>query len=842
MTIVGWGIETLATNGAFSVQPVAPLAFTGPTSAVQDPATGNIFVVEPSLHRIRKVTPAGVVTTLTSAFTNDTTSMRWCYFADDKLWVTDQGGGAAGAGFLYSVDPVTGAKTTVCSGLTQPQGVIVTADGATAWVACLADYWFGILGSDLNSIDVGSGVATSHFQYPRGGFSSFLTDPMGVSFAPGTEQFVYVLYITRTESIDRYDSISDAWATISLNPSFLNAAGLAPLPVGTDPDHIYMVHTTDPGTDCNNIINHPTIQSVNFLSDVFTQICGSAFIPPLCQDGWIDSGAIPIPAPAQSLASYSDPGGSALDGPIGISLTTRYSVDGALLIADTVNNYLRLLTPDFEGPTPPPPPPPVVTVVKRLGCGQYVIAYAMRGGALRGIVPDVVGVEFSRKLNDVSSAKITLGGGAGGIGGFSSSCCEAVNKITCLGGPLAVEIHIFRNLELVWCGPITDMLLEPDTGKITIDCRDLFTLFDRRFWHGTLDPTLPYPYIQAIIAKGGDVNPDLDASDVDITNVFYTVAYDAMFPEPTSFSIKAGIHNSYTNSFDIYDFTAIPGGDPNYGYTSIMTGFNAERYISQTQYVYSGQILREVSQEGIDFTMVNRVLYTGSEQMVPGDLPIGIFTDGAFQKAPSIHIVGLDMGTRFVVGANGTGTDGPYDVADTSSSTVPLFNGSAFPVAMVANDPTYGLLEIYEYIGDIRDTWNNGGSKKGPFGEPLIHGVPQPYFAGPLPPASDPDGFSLWQAAITRYQQFAKPYGIVEGAQLKDDAPFDMNDLIPGVHVGVRLAESCVQILQDYRLRDVTVSADTGSEAVGITLIPLGTTVYGQPTANTGIVFGSCAS
>lgn len=850
MAILNWKSETLASNGAWVVDPVAACNVPGLTSVVQDQATGSMYAVQPALHRVVKIDLSGTLSVVSTAFTTD---IAWLYMANGVLFVSDQAGAGLGAGFLYKLT-TAGVKTTIASGLTRPHAVIVTADGVTAYVECEADYWFGILGADLVEINVGTGTPIHHYQYPRGGFNAFLTTPQGLTFGPGSERYIYAYYDVRTQAIDEYDTLTDTWTTISMLAR-IYGSGMAVLPSDTN---LYFMNRTvsAPSTagSCNygGVYASPNVEAINYGGPTFTLIAGSAYQQPvLCNAGIKDDANIPIPAPTNLLA-YGDPGAVTWNFPTQLSPTAfGLPATGAILIADTTNGLVRRLQPIYAIIPPPDPPSPITTKVRRLGCGDYVIGYAMRGGVLKGLLPGVTSVSFDRKLNDVSTAKITMGGGAGGIGGFASSCCEAVNKITCIGGPWAVEIHIFRNLKLVWCGPLTDMLLEPGSGTITLEARDLFSLFDRRFWHGTGDRTLPYPYIRGIMAGGGDINPDLDATDTDIVNVFYAVVYDAMLPEPVSFSIKAGIHNAGTNVFDIYDFSAIPNGDSSYGYSSLLTGFTAERYASQTQYISSGQILREVSQDGIDFTMVNRVLYTGAEQISATDLPIGIFTDGSFKTAPTIHIIGLDQATRFVVGANGTGTDGPNDVGDSAHPAIPLTAGGTFPTALpplpvdgghgVTGQPgvdsVYGLLEEYDYIGDIKDTWNNGGSSKGP-GAGTIHGIPQPYFPASIPPGVDPDGFSIWQAVIVRYQQFGLPYAIVEQAQLKDDAPFEMSDLIPGVHVGVRLSEACVPILENYRLRDVTVQASGDSESVAITLIPLGTVAYGQPSATT--IFGYC--
>lgn len=437
-TILNWRVETLNDVGGFEVNPVAPITFTGPTCAAQDPSTGDIFVVEPSLHRVMKVTTTGSVTMLTDDFTNDTTSLRWCYFAFGQLWVTDQGGGGNGAGVLYSVDPTTGVVTTIASGLSQPQGLCVTADGSVAYVACLADYWFGIRGSDLNSIVTATGVATSHFQYPRGGFSAFQTNPMGVTFGPGSEQFVHVNYITRSEAIDRYDTGADSWDTISLAAvGLLDTAGLAALPAGTDGGHIYMIRRMNPAAPCDNFANTPYLMSVDFGAVVFTTIAGQPYKPPLCNDGWDDEMTIPIPPPVKTLLAYGDPGGALFEGPMGLLLTTYNNAEGAFLLAEDGNDYVRRIRPITDTIVEEEPPPTGVVP------GDLVAVGVFDGGSM--LVLGTVGP--FQPTSTAPPVKVWVTGDSGAAAPYYVDTGEGFKRwAEGIGGPLSTTDTTCRTI------------------------------------------------------------------------------------------------------------------------------------------------------------------------------------------------------------------------------------------------------------------------------------------------------------------------------------------------------------------------------------------------------------
>lgn len=63
-------------------------------------------------------------------------------------------------------------------------------------------------------------------------------------------------------------------------------------------------------------------------------------------------------------------------------------------------------------------------------------------------------------------------------------------------------------------------------------------------------------------------------------------------------------------------------------------------------------------------------------------------------------------------------------------------------------------------------------------------------------------------------------------ARLSPDAPLCMDQLIPGTLVNVRLRNPCRPVTQQFRLTAMktTYDADSGDEAVGVTLSPVGTT------------------
>lgn len=121
-------VSTLAGSGdkAFKDGMGAEAAFNFPYDLAIDP-NGNLFVTDGSNHRIRKITPAGLVTTLPgdapSGFAEFSFPEGIAIDKEGNLFIAD----AAGAR-IYKIDN-TGKKSLVSSDVTLPEGIAVDRAG-----------------------------------------------------------------------------------------------------------------------------------------------------------------------------------------------------------------------------------------------------------------------------------------------------------------------------------------------------------------------------------------------------------------------------------------------------------------------------------------------------------------------------------------------------------------------------------------------------------------------------------------------------------------------------------------------------------------------------------------
>jgi hypothetical protein len=107
----------------------------------------------------------------------------------------------------------------------------------------------------------------------------------------------------------------------------------------------------------------------------------------------------------------------------------------------------------------------------RLGCGVNEAYIAWKGGELRFCpLPSSTQVFWNRILNDVSEAEAVIQVGAT----EDESCCDCLGDVE----PWCHELHIIRDGETVWSGPVTEVIYEFD--KVTIKALDALAWTDVR--------------------------------------------------------------------------------------------------------------------------------------------------------------------------------------------------------------------------------------------------------------------------------------------------------------------------------------------------------------------------
>jgi hypothetical protein len=206
-------------------------------------------------------------------------------------------------------------------------------------------------------------------------------------------------------------------------------------------------------------------------------------------------------------------------------------------------------------------------------------------------------------------------------------------------------------------------------------------------------------------------------------------------------------------------------------------------------YPIVGDEMRDLAEEGVDFTVVNRHMFGGNIEASPPLAQPLILLDAHWAKLPNLTVSGIDMSTRVIVAGGGGGNDGWYDeeiwIEPPVSSPITTDN-------LTPNQRRYGLMETFsakEHLWDEDTT-------------------------------IDPNATT--QNAFARHELSSQPFVYMSGGQLSQKAPISFSTLIPGVRIEVAMNETCRPFVDEYRLRSLSVTVTDLQENVDIELTPVG--------------------
>lgn len=368
--------------------------------------------------------------------------------------------------------------------------------------------------------------------------------------------------------------------------------------------------------------------------------------------------------------------------------------------------------------------------VQRLGDGTYEVYFKTRGGErFLCRARNITSVSWSRKMNDVSTASVTIA-----LNGLDDECCDCIATVN----PWEHELAVFRNGVEVWVGPVVNGTIDLAGLTASYEARDLSAWFDHR-WVEVLDV-------------------DKEFEEVNISEVYTWLIEHAYYREPWNMSW-------------VVPTTQIPIDRT---YTARDT---SERWAGTFQSV--GDELRDLSQSGIDTTVVRRTLIAGDLQAETQITQL--LTDEHWAVLPTINIVGTSMATEVGVGGGNGGYSGWYDDQIWIERAASDSNGAR-----------YGLLQSFYNAPELdeEDTTE-------------------------LPNAITQQAYNLREAK-------KEPFVYIQGGALSPKAPVQVDSLIPGNVYRVALSETCRTVESDYRLFAVSVSLNDRGETVSLEMTPLG--------------------
>jgi hypothetical protein len=320
--------------------------------------------------------------------------------------------------------------------------------------------------------------------------------------------------------------------------------------------------------------------------------------------------------------------------------------------------------------------------------------------------------------------------------GDEGDCCKCVSGIQ----PWKHELSLFRNGEEVWCGPIVGGEVDENTGTGRFDAKDLMAWFDRRL--------VDVP------------DNDVEFEDADIVEVFNWLLAHGYNKDPFNMS---------------WSFTAAKLGIP---ITRLYVSYsNPDRWGGN--YPYVGNEIRDLSQSGIDFTVVRR-------SVLCGDIPstIGTVTrliDKSWATLPKIKIVGTSMANDVGIGG---GAGGYYGYEDDQLWFERPDDGYV---------EEYGLLQSFDAAPSLDDTDTTA--------------LPNP----------------ITQRAFALREVRKNPFEYISDGSLSPSAPVEISQLIPGSLIRVDLSQSCRTIESSYMLTELSVTKTADQdESVTVSLSPPG--------------------
>lgn len=353
----------------------------------------------------------------------------------------------------------------------------------------------------------------------------------------------------------------------------------------------------------------------------------------------------------------------------------------------------------------------------QLGCSDYSARIVTRGrGSVVWEEMPFSSLEYERVLDDTSKASIVLDGIDPG--------CDAKAQLAKVR-TWRHELAIYRDTELVWIGPVTGKTA--DGTRATITARDRSSIWDRRFIHNTYDPIVG-----------------------DLASIFQTYFLDAMSVDPI-----AGFTIAVT-----------------------ATGITGARQVLALDHKAAGPEMREVSQIGIDWTVIGEACRAGGRTIPTGRLPV--ITDDHLRSTPTVEVDGLVQVNHAVI----TGLQPQDDTTGQFVSGTSVW-GEFTDATLASVD---GILEL-----NVQDD-------------------------------KALDVASCVAGAQSTVQLSGEEAIVISELDLDTNAPLTIDQLIPGALIDVELTFPAIAVSDIYRISDVDVTVDVGGEKVKLTVQPIGTT------------------
>lgn len=359
---------------------------------------------------------------------------------------------------------------------------------------------------------------------------------------------------------------------------------------------------------------------------------------------------------------------------------------------------------------------------------------------------DVATISWNRVLDDISEATVT-------VPISDADCCACMALIE----PWCHEMHIIRNGEVVWQGPVVKVIY--GFQQVTVHAQDVMA------WTKVRVPQLPFDNT----ATGGQ----------EMTDVALQVLKLA-FAEHNPCVLEYILQTDLGHRPTLYNKTQV----------STANGFPAfQGYIHDW--------IQNLAQNGLDYTVLGRRIILSAEN--PNIEPLGILSDEHIMGEIEVAKDGFAMGNRVFVRYQDDDKSATCVAQNPALSIPPYTACPALSEATGLNSPK------------VDPATGKPISCYGPIERITTDGTPFNYITA----KQTADGYISFGSVAPRTVDLSN------GTRLSPDTPWGINDMVPGQRIDVAFTQLCLEVFQHFRLLEVQYQLDpSGDEQISISLGP----------------------
>lgn len=446
------------------------------------------------------------------------------------------------------------------------------------------------------------------------------------------------------------------------------------------------------------------------------------------------------------------------------------------------------------------------TSVGRLGCGVpsvFITARCSSNMTCQINLSDITKLTWTRKMDEVSEAEVEIGL----TGDATQTCCQCLAIVE----PFCHELHIWRDGDEVWVGPIEGIRYERD--RVTIKARDSLAWLDVRI------PTTDVNFQTTFTGVISD-NPLLAAS-TSINSITFNAlpvvtasapVVHVVLEDSSSTNrevVRVVTHTAASNTITVTRGQQGTTAIDHLLLTSWGSGFTGERtdITNIAEYLLFTAFSDDVA-SGFDCEMVNVFsTLTGTEfswySEAFNQSFLEILTDVA--EPPGFNFTTL--GRTIVLSG---------DIA------------ALTPLVLLNDEHIMGEIQVTkdgkqlvnrQYVHWDGDSGIPSVGAKDANGRYCYHLIER-IMDSPLQFVADAD--VLAQQIVNSGFIAPRILEIPDGARLSPDTPWTINQMVCGAKVNVAVTRLCLSLTQSFRLLGVTVEyTQADGEMVGITVSPI---------------------